>query len=194
MQSLEAPHPPTTAPTALTSSFRELVGLLVGPRFGIRVAPLLRDLGTDPGFFGPDSATWRVAREPLFILCAGRALLMQLAHPLIAQAVADHSDLERDPLGRLVRTGRWLIAVMFGTRAEAIAAIREVNVLHRRVRGTLAADNASRGFDADTPYVASDPALARWVHATIVQSMLVMHDTFVGGLTMADRDALVRER
>jgi uncharacterized protein (DUF2236 family) len=193
MQSVEAPDRPAVETTLQMSSFRELVGLLIGPRFGIRIAPVLRDLGTDPGLFGPGSATWRVAREPLLLLGGGRALLMQLAHPLIAQGVADHSDLESDPLGRLVRTARWLIAVTFGTRAEATAAIREVNILHRRVRGTLTPANACSGFDAGARYGARDPELAQWVQATVVQSMLVTHDALVGGLTTSDRDSMVRE-
>jgi uncharacterized protein (DUF2236 family) len=194
MQTAPATTNETGIPVASQqSSLKELVGMLFGPVIRIRVAPLLSDPDADPGLFGPDSITWRVAREPLLLLGGGRALLMQLAHPLIAQGVVDHSDLETDPLGRLVRTARWLIAVTFGTRAEARAAIREVNVLHRRVRGTLEPRNAAAEYAADAAYTAGDPELARWVHATIVQSMLVTHDTLVGSLAPRDRDEMVRE-
>ncbi len=174
-------------------SLRELLGLLFGSLPGIRVAPLLADTAPDPGLFGPGSATWLVAREPLLLLGGARALLMQVAHPLVAQGVIDHSDHATDPFGRLVRTVRWLISVTFGTRAEAMSAIREVNRMHARVRGALAEENAGDTLAAGTPYTAADPELARWVHATIVHSMLVSYDTFVGPFDGADRSAMVRE-
>jgi len=36
--------------------------------------------GEMEGVFGPDSLTWRIDREALTFLGAGRALLLQLAH------------------------------------------------------------------------------------------------------------------
>ena len=43
------------------------------------------------GIFGPDSVTWRIDREAAIFLGAGRALLLQLAHPWVAAAIAEHS-------------------------------------------------------------------------------------------------------
>ena len=40
------------------------------------------------GVFGPASAIWQVDREALVFLGAGRALLLQLAHPWVATAIA----------------------------------------------------------------------------------------------------------
>src|SRR5271163_3148127 len=37
--------------------------------------------GEMEGVFGPNSLTWRIDREALTFLGAGRALLLQLAHP-----------------------------------------------------------------------------------------------------------------
>jgi len=48
-------------------------------------------VSTAAGVFGPASMTWRMNREAILFLAAGRALLLQLAHPWIAAAVADHS-------------------------------------------------------------------------------------------------------
>src|SRR5207237_10858708 len=79
----------------------------------------LRDPARDPGLFGPDSVTWRVMREPLLILGAGRALLMQAANPLVAQGALDHSGFDRDQYGRLERTIVWVTLVSFGTTSEA---------------------------------------------------------------------------
>jgi len=48
--------------------------------------------GSLAGVFGPRSITWQVDREAAIFLGAGRALLLQLAHPWIAAAVEQHSD------------------------------------------------------------------------------------------------------
>lgn len=155
--------------------------------------PLLADDAADPGLFGPDSVTWRVAREPFLLVGGGRALLMQVAHPLVAQGVVDHSGYDVDPFGRLVRTVRWLVAVTFGTNAEARAASRQVQRAHRDVRGTLASRNAAPGLPAATPYTAGDAELSQWVLATIVESMLATYTAMVGALPPTDADRLVRE-
>ena len=153
----------------------------------------LRDADPDPGLFGPDSVTWRVMREPLLILGGGRALLLQAAHPLVAQGAIDHSTYATDPYGRLERTIRWVTLCSFGTTAEARAACRDVNRLHRAVSGRLPKSAATRRVRPGTAYRGMDPDLLRWVHATFVDTMLVSHDAFVGGLTEADRDGFVRE-
>src|SRR5205807_4105657 len=139
------------------------------------------------------SVTWRVMREPLLILGAGRALLMQAAHPLVAQGALDHSGFDRDPYGRLERTVEWVSLVCFGTMAEAQRVTMQVNALHRRVIGRLPDANATNRPDARSRYSASDPDLLRWVHATFVDTMLLTHDAFVGGLDDWERDAFVRE-
>src|SRR5262245_2235817 len=40
----------------------------------------------------PVTVTWRVNREIIVVAGWGRAILLQLAHPLIAAGVADHSS------------------------------------------------------------------------------------------------------
>ena len=62
----------------------------------------LRSAAGDPsaGFFGPTSLTWRVGREAALFLGAGRALLLQLAHPWVATSIAEHSRTLVDRVGR----------------------------------------------------------------------------------------------
>jgi uncharacterized protein (DUF2236 family) len=187
------PRTPTRSRDGRWAPLAELSAVMLGAPAGSDIAPLLADGADDPGLFGPDSVTWRLAREPLLLIGGGRALLMQVAHPLVAQGVVDHSDYERDPFGRLVRTVRWLVAVTFGTTAEAHAASREVRRVHASVRGELHAGNATAHVPQGTPYVASDPELSRWVLATIVQSMLVTYTATVGPLHRDDADRFVRE-
>jgi uncharacterized protein (DUF2236 family) len=160
--------------------------------YSTRPSPL-RDSRPDPGVFGPGSVTWRVMREPRLLLAAGRALLLQAANPLVAQGAIDHSTYRTDPYGRLERTVTWVTVICFGTAKEAERVAGHVTGLHRRVSGTLPAANATSRVPAGTVYTAGDPGLLRWVHASFVDTMLVAHDTLVGGLTTADRDAFVRE-
>src|SRR5438445_11799341 len=109
------------------------------------------------------------------MLGGGRALLMQVAHPLVAAGVHAHSDYARNPWGRLARTMTGLYSVVHGTCEEADRVAAQVRAVHRNVRGKHDGRRYS-AFDAD---------LMMWVHATLVDTGLVMYETFVGRL---DRD------
>jgi uncharacterized protein (DUF2236 family) len=160
----------------------------------VRMQPMpLRDRSPDPGLFGPGSVTWRVVREPILVAGGGRALLLQTANPLVAQGAIDHSTYRSDPYGRLLRTLEWVAVCAFGTTREAREICRRVNRLHGHVRGRLPRRHGTSAFPSARPYSAHDPDLLRWVHAGFVDTMLVAHDAFVGGLEEAERDRFVRE-
>ncbi|MHB1500406.1 MAG: oxygenase MpaB family protein [Candidatus Dormibacteria bacterium] len=147
----------------------------------------------EPGLFGPSTVTWQVMREPMLLLGASRALLMQVAHPLVAQGALDHSDFTTDPVGRFQRTVAWVTSVVFGTSDEALAATRQVNRLHGKVEGALPADHATSRWVPGSTYRARDRDLLLWVHGTLVDSMLDTHDQLIGGLSQRQRDRFVRE-
>ncbi|HWW10687.1 MAG TPA: oxygenase MpaB family protein [Candidatus Acidoferrales bacterium] len=153
----------------------------------------LHDRSQDPGLFGPESVTWQVMREPLLILGAGRALLMQAAHPLVAQGAIDHSAFATDPFGRLERTIEWVTLVCFGTTAEAHEISQRVLRVHRRIAGEIPEENATPSVRPGRAYSAANPALLRWVHASFVDAMLSSHDALVGGLSDTERDRFVLE-
>jgi uncharacterized protein (DUF2236 family) len=132
-------------------------------------------------------------REPLLIMGAARALLMQSAHPLIAQGALDHSDFASDPIGRFQRTAGWVTTVVFGTSDEAQAATRSVNRLHRRVSGELPKEHAVAAWAPGAAYRAQDRDLLLWVHASLIDSMLVTHRTVIGNLRPDVGDRYVRE-
>lgn len=104
---------------------------------------------------------------------------MQLAHPLVARGVADHSGFEADPFARLQRTLDASYTIIFGTADEARRAARRVHVVHRRVTGP--------------GYAANDPELLLWVHSTLVDTALRIHGRFLGPLSPAEADAYYRE-
>ena len=132
----------------------------------------------DPGLYGPGSEAWRLNREAMLLLGAGpRALLMQLAHPLVAEGVEQHSDFRADPWRRLQGTLRSYLRIVYGTTAQARAEIRRLNELHRSIRGPVrdAAARESHG----SRYSARDPDLSLWVHATLVDSTIVAADAWL---------------
>ena len=127
----------------------------------------LQELATqraDPahGFFGPQTLVWQVNRERINYLGGLRAILMQLAHPAVAQGVADHSHFRQEPLGRFVRTMSVVQDILFGPAEVAIKAATRVYAKHARVRGNH--------------YHALDPELLLWVYATLIDSLMFIHD------------------
>jgi uncharacterized protein (DUF2236 family) len=135
----------------------------------------------DPGLFGPGSASWQVDREALLLAGGTCALLMQLAHPAIAAAVAEHSDFRDDPFGRLRRTVTASYAVVFGSTPRAERAIRRINAIHGVVSGRVP--------ETGQPYHALDPDLLLWVHATLVDTALRVYERYVAPLTPAAGEA-----
>src|SRR5437764_14232011 len=92
------------------------------------------------GLAGPSSLAWRINGEMLGLLGWGRAILLQVAHPLVAAGVAEHSHFSSARLDRVRRLRRTLDAMLtltFGTRDEAVAVARHIDGIHGRVRGAL---------------------------------------------------------
>src|SRR5262249_11779079 len=87
--------------------------------------------------FGPDSVTWRINREAVLLLGGGCALLMQIAHPLVAAGVEEHSRYRTEPLQRLWRTLERMLTIAFDDAGEAIRSVRIIERKHARVRGKL---------------------------------------------------------
>jgi uncharacterized protein (DUF2236 family) len=145
----------------------------------------------DDGLFARDSVFRRVNREAVLLLGGQRALLLQLAHPLVAAGVAEHSDFLAHPLRRLWRTVDTMLRIVHGDRATAEAAARALDAVHARVHGTLGEGTA--GFPGGTAYRAQDPALLLWVHATLVDSALVAYKAFVKVLAPDERERFYAE-
>jgi uncharacterized protein (DUF2236 family) len=136
----------------------------------VRAAPVV----AGEGVFGPDSVIWQVQREAAIFLGAGRALLLQLAHPWVAASIADQSRVFADPLGRFHRTFNIVFTMVFGTREQAIAVARRLYRRHAAVQGTL--PGAVGPFAAGSHYLANEVDALRWVHATLVDTAMQAHD------------------
>jgi uncharacterized protein (DUF2236 family) len=135
--------------------------------------------GAVEGVFGPKSMLWRVDREAAVFLGAGRALVLQLAHPFVAAAIAERSPVLDDPIGRFHRTFRTVFTLVFGALDDAVFAARRLYRLHAGIEGPS--------------YRANDLAALLWVHATLTQSALVAHDLVLPPLSAAEREAYYAE-
>jgi uncharacterized protein (DUF2236 family) len=143
------------------------------------------------GFFGPGSITWRVNRESAVFLGAGRAALLQLAHPWVAAALAQHSNLLHDPIGRFHSTFRVIYTMLFGTRAQAAEASRQLYQLHTGIRGELPL--AVGPYAQGEHYEANEVAALRWVYATLVESAILAYELVLPPLSLADRQQYYEE-
>src|SRR5690349_1268577 len=143
----------------------------------------LRTTTADPlaGLFGPQSLFWHVDQEAAIFLGAGRALLLQLAHPWVAAAVADHSRSLSDPIGRFHRTFSIVFTMVFGTRDQAIAAARRLHHLHTTITGVLPTSEGP--FPAGSAYRANEEQALQWVHATLMDTGILAHNVVRPPLT-----------
>lgn len=143
------------------------------------------------GILGPRSIAWQLGGDLAVFLGGGRAALLQLAHPFVAHAIAQHSHTRADVAGRFRRTFRSVFAMVFGDLDDAFRAARRVHAIHATIRGEL--PTAIGGWPAGAPYAANDAEALRWVHATLVDTTLVVRERLRGPLSDAVRDAYVIE-
>ena len=117
--------------------------------------------------------------EPAIALGAGRALMLQLAHPVVAQGVQDHSEFKKNPFKRLQGTLEATYAVVFGPADLAQGVGRRIQWVHDHVTGP--------------GYRANDPEHLLWVHATLVDTALGCYTDFVAPLSGQDAETYYRE-
>ena len=144
------------------------------------------DYRGDPGLFGPGSVTWEVVGDAAAFLGGLRALLLQASHPEVVAGVADHSNYQADPLGRLSRTSNYVTATSYGAMPEVETAVAIVRGVHRPVQGA-----SHRG----RPYAADMPEFAAWVHNALTDSFLAAYRHF-GRRTLSreEQDRFVEEQ
>ena len=147
---------------------------------------------SDEGLFGPGSVTWRVNREGVLLLGGGCALILQVAHPLVAAGVAEHSNYREDPWGRLYRTLDLTTRIVFGSTKTAKEASDRIKEVHGRVKG-VTKESGGR-YPAGTPYDARNPELLMWVHATLVNTSLLVYTRYVGSLSIGEQQRYYEEQ
>jgi uncharacterized protein (DUF2236 family) len=157
-----------------------------------RLAAVQRNISQPlAGIFGPDSISWRVNRESALFLGAGRAALLQLAHPWVAAALDQHSSLLQNPIARFHNTFRVVFTMSFGSTPQAMTAARSLHHLHTRISGNLTESVA--GYANGSSYEANHIPALRWVFATLVESAVIAYESVLLPLTDAERKAYYAE-
>lgn len=127
----------------------------------------------------------KAAPESALLLGAGRAILLQLAHPQIGRAIADHSDFANNPLSRLIHTLGYIYALSNGTPAQQRTIINYVDAAHRPIHGTRDTSNPA--------YSAFDPRLQLWVAATLYDSARVVGAQVLPAALQPEGEGLYRQ-
>ncbi len=143
------------------------------------------------GIHGPGSAAWHLERDGLIFLGGGRAVLLQLAHPFVAYAIHHHSKTRDDVMGRFKRTFDNVFAMSFGDLDSAFTAARRVHNIHTRITGTI--DEDAGAFPRGTRYHANDVESQVWVWATLIDTVVTVHERVRGPLPAALKEAYYRD-
>lgn len=139
----------------------------------------------EPSLFGADSVTWRVHADPLMGLATLRAMLLQALHPVVMDALDQHSDFRDDLWVRLERLTEYVGVTTYGSATEAMLHGSRVRAVHARINGRTA-----EGVE----YSADDPQLLAWVHCCFVASFLEIVTRGGARLSGPEQDAYIAEQ
>lgn len=134
------------------------------------------------GLYGPDSVMWKVLSPTVpAAMGAGRALLLQTAHPWVTAGVDEHSIVRYDPIERARRTAIGAGGLVYGSLPQAFAAANAIHRSHNEITGEMPYHAGS--FEAGSEYRANEVAAMVWVHATLWDTAVRTYEEYVGPLT-----------
>jgi uncharacterized protein (DUF2236 family) len=145
----------------------------------------------DAGGYFPRATSMlrRVQEEKAVGLFYGqRALCIGALNTRAYVGTSEHTHQKDTPFKRLAHTGVMFERVMFGSRAEADAALNAVAGMHRRVNGAL--PQSEGPFPAGTRYSAYDPDLMWWTVAVMLDSAVWFYEHLVRGMSAPEREHL----
>ncbi|MGX7697261.1 oxygenase MpaB family protein [Gordonia polyisoprenivorans] len=131
---------------------------------------------------GADSLIWKFYGDVRGILGFQRLAGTENCIEQLGQGVLDHSVIFDDFLGRARRTGPPVMRTVYS--AEPARWGRTVRDFHRDIKGTIS--DGSR-------YHALNPELFYWAHATFVDQVLYITDTFIRRLSEAEKEQIFAE-
>ncbi len=127
--------------------------------------------------FPLDSEMWKINHQKCGLWFGPAAAILQIAHPRIAQGVADHSHFQSDSIGRLRRTLKATDSIAFGTRTAALQTQQRIVDVHKTVKG-----KTSDGMSGPKGYSAFEPDLLMWVIATMIEAATQGYELVYGPL------------
>jgi uncharacterized protein (DUF2236 family) len=132
---------------------------------------------------GPGAVAWYAASDVRALLLAVRALVLQVAHPMVGAAVGQQSVYKDDPYGRLWRTVMSVIRQVFGGYKSAEEG-RRLLELHKSIQGI---------DDQGRRYSAMNPGAYVWVHATMFDAWRLFLRDYGPGLDAVQETQLFDE-
>jgi uncharacterized protein (DUF2236 family) len=76
--------------------------------------------------------------------------------------------------------------MVFGSLDSALAAARHLHHRHATIVGRLT--EAIGPFGSGSPYCANEAEALRWVHATLIETALIIHDLILPPLSVEERE------
>ncbi len=143
------------------------------------------------GFFGSESMHWKIYREPGIIVAGVSALLQQIAHPAVAEAVKIYSQYQSDFLGRAHRTILSMTRIWFGSRSEAVQSAKRLYQIHSHIRGVYT--RHQNGSKQVIPYCATDPDLLLWILATMNKATIDAYEKIYRPLAPREKELYYKE-
>lgn len=147
---------------------------------------------TREGLYGPDSMMWKLdglSAPPAF--GAGRALLLQVAHPWVTAGIDQHSEVRDDPMGRARRTFYHISSMVFGSIPQAMASANQVRDIHEEIDGQMT--EQAGAFHHGSEYRANEVSAMIWVHATLWETIVHMYEKLEDDLSQEEKDQFYEE-
>lgn len=144
------------------------------------------------GLFGPDSMMWKL-NGPLTPagMGAGRALLLQVAHPWVTASIDEHSVVRADPLERGRRTFIYVQTLVYGSMPQVMSAANTVHKIHNAIEGELPYEAGA--FKKHSEYRANEVSAMVWVSATLWDTLVRMYEEIEAPLTQVEKDRFYEE-
>lgn len=144
------------------------------------------------GLYGPDSMMWKlVGMLAPAGAGAGRALLLQTAHPWVTQGIDEHSIVRYDPIERARITFTGVSTLVFGSMPQAMAAAHHVHQSHNQIHGEMQVDAGA--FKKHSEYRANEVNAMIWVQATLWDTIVTMYEQIYGPLSGAEKERFYQE-
>ncbi|KAL3487818.1 hypothetical protein BJX62DRAFT_253771 [Aspergillus germanicus] len=121
----------------------------------------------------------KVVSEALILGGGAAAILLQVAHPVVAKGVDYHSSFATRPVDRLRTTMTYVYSMLFGTAKEKKKIIELTHRAHASVKG------------AD--YTADDPGAQLWVASTLYAVGIDLYEQVFGVMDEDTAEAVYRE-
>lgn len=131
---------------------------------------------------GAESLVWKFYGDVRGALGFQRLAGTENCIEQLGKAVEDHSVIFSDTIGRARRSGPPIMKTVYS--ADPHAWGRTVRDFHKPIKGTI-----SDG----SPYHALNPELFYWAHATFVDQVLYITDTFIRRLSYAEKVQIFEE-